>query len=432
MNWTLVRRMFMILGIALLIFLYFSLQWGSLDAFAQAFDSCKYIFCDFLRYYYPMGKQILTEHKPSEGFYYSPTIALVFSLWRFQERETAILTWGVVQILAIILLLATWHHSRQKVSFPFRLLFLFLTLTAMPVIHNFKWGQISLLINLSIILALELYEANQKAAAAFWLAFSTLFKFYPILFLFYFLFTGDLIFIVLFMFLLFVLGIAIPAMFIGFKPTIIFYFAVLDVTGARFADMADRLPGINSQYFPLVAMRYFGEFNNLEWLPPLQILSWLILGANLLLVMLLASSNLENRNRWAFLILLASTSLLIPSSWPHYFIYLPASQASLLFLIARDKHRIWKYPILLVSMVFSNVLFVHTFESWQPYAYWGFLACSNLLLILLTYAETIPQLSLRGSYDFYRNYFRSVLGQVQEIRQKIISIRTSGGGSNGS
>jgi hypothetical protein len=427
MNWVLVRRIFIILGISLLIFLYFSLQWGSLDAFAQAFDSCKYIFCDFLRYYYPMGKQILAEHKPSEGFYYSPTIALAFSLWRFLERETAILTWGVVQVLAVIFMIATWHHSLQKASFPFRLLFLFLALTAMPVIHNFKWGQISLLSNLSIILALEFYESKKKTAASFWLAFASLFKFYPILFLLYFVLAGDLVFLILFMLFLFLLGIAIPAFFIGFKPTIIFYFAVLDVTGARFADMADRLPGINSQYFPLVAMRYFGEFNNLEWLLPLQILSWLIVGANLLLVFMLASSNLENRNRWAFLILLASTSFLIPSSWPHYFIYLPAFQASLLFLTARDKHRIWKYPILLVSMVFSNVFFVHTFESWQPYAYWGFLACSNLLLILLTYAETVPHLSLRASRDFYRDYFRAVTGQVMDLKRRLFSVRSSRG-----
>jgi hypothetical protein len=403
------KKKFPIWGLVLAIFLQYYFHWGSLDAFVIEIDSCDSLFCDFTRYYYPMGKKLLDNPVPTEGFYYSPVIAQVFSLWRFQSKAAAVVSWGVVQIAAVILLIAVWMRSIQKQKFSLRLLYLFLVLTAMPVVHNFKWGQISIIVTLSILLALELYEAGRKIPASFLLAFSALFKFYPVVFLFYFLWTGDLLFLILCGFFFLLLGVALPALTLGLKPTISFYFAILDSAGTRFSFATGKLPGVNSLYFPLVAMRYFGEFNNPAWLLPLQIVGWLILGANAFLVLLVAASNLEHRLRWAFLLMLASTPFFISSLWAHYFVYLPAFQLFLAFVIERDRKVYWKYPLLAVSVVLSSVFFMQLFDVWRDYAYWGFLTWSNLLLLVLAYAELIPKLSLREGLAYYRKQLRSMI-----------------------
>lgn len=403
-----IKKNALIFGLALAVFLQYCFYWGNLDSFVVEIDSCDNIFCDFTRYYYPMGKKLLDNPVPVEGFYYSPVVAQVFSLWRFQSKDAAVVTWGVVQILAVILLIAVWMHNAQKQNFSLRLLYLFLTLTAMPVVHNFKWGQVSVVVVLSILAALELYEAGWKIPASFLLTFGALFKFYPLVFLFYFLLTGDLLFLILCGFFFLLLGVALPALTLGLKPTISFYFAILDSAGARFSFATGKLPGINSLYFPLVTMRYFGEFNNPDWLLPLQIVGWLILSANILLALLVAASNLEHRLRWAFFLMLASTPFFVSSLWAHYLVYLPAFQLFLAFVIERDKHIYWKYPLLAASVVLSSVFFMQLFDAWRDYAYWGFLTLSNLLLLVLAYAELIPKLSWREGFGWYHDRLRSL------------------------
>jgi hypothetical protein len=416
MNISRPKKIALIFGIVFLIFLYYYITFhGSIKAFVVFIDSCNRLFCDFSQYYYRMGKRVLIEPFPVAGFYYSPIIALLFSFWRFLPREEAVYNWGFVQALAIILLAAVWMHSVQKRKFTFRLLYLFLVLTAIPVVHNFKAGQVSVLISLCLLSALELYEANRKIASSLLLSFGAIFKFYPLILLFYFFFIGDYVFLILCAFFLFLLGIAIPAWFIGLKPTIHFYFAAFDSAATRFSLATGRMPGINALYFPLVAMRYFGEFNNPAWLPLLQTVSFLFIGANLFLVLLIAASEIEYRNYWAFLILLASTPFFVVSSWAHYFIYLPAFQVFLFYVIKKDKHRYWKYPILFASIFLSSVFLSNLFAEWRFYAYWGFLAWANLLALFLAYAELIPQLSLREAINNYREKSSAAMNGLKSI-----------------
>jgi hypothetical protein len=124
---------------------------------------------------------------------------------------------------------------------------------------------------------------------------------------------------------------------------------------------------------------------------------------------LIAASKLEHKLRWAFLILLASTPFYVPSAWAHYLVFLPGFQVFLAFIIERDKNRYWKYAILFISAVLSSVFFLHMFETWSEYANWGFMVVSNVLLLLLTYVEIIPQLSLQAGVNYYKNHLHNLM-----------------------
>jgi len=385
------RKFGLELGIILSVLIYYYFRWGSLGNFVSAIDHCDLLFCDFSRVFYKMGGAIFSQQIPSRGFYYSPFAAIIFSLWGFQPPNIALITWGIAQLITSVGLFLYWLPAMQRSKFSFRLFYLFLSLTAFPLLHNFKWGQVSAIITLAIFLTMELYQAQKWIWAAFWLAFSVAFKFYPAIFVLYFVFKRDLKFLIAFAFFLFLLGIVIPTVVTGIDPTINFYLSILK-KGVGFSTTGN--DAINSLYFPSVVLRLVGEGAGNIWLARLQAVGLMILGANILLVFLIVFSNLVYRIQWSFLLIFASIPFIIPTSWAHYFVYLPAFQAWVVFMIAKNKFSVIKYILLFFSILLSNIIFFNFFDNWGAYAAPGYLFWSNLLLLLVAYLELISQLRI--------------------------------------
>ncbi|MBV6466596.1 MAG: hypothetical protein PGMFKBFP_01914 [Anaerolineales bacterium] len=383
------------LGIVFLVLIYYYLQWGNLETFVASIDHCDALFCDFSRVFYKMGETIFSQKIPSRGFYYSPFAAIFFSLWGFQPPITALITWGITQLILLVGMFLCWLPVMQKSQPYFGPAYLFLLLTAFPVLHNFKWGQVSVMITLAIFLTMELYQSRQWVWAAFFLAFSVAFKFYPVIFILYFVFKRDVKFLAAFIIFLFLLGIVIPAVFNGFEPTISFYLSILK-KGVGFSNTGS--DAINSLYFPNVILRLVGKDSGSIWFQRLQILGFVVAAANILLVMFVATSNLARRLQWSFLLLFVSIPFFVSTSWAHYFVYLPAFLAWAVFVVTKSNLSFVKYILLFFSMLFSSIIFFNILRHWSAYAIPGYLFWSNLLLLLAAYLELVPQLRISNMF----------------------------------
>jgi hypothetical protein len=91
--------------IAFLLVAYYASAWGNVARFKVAMDECFYSFCDFADYYYPMGEAIFRTGLPVKGFVYSPFIAILLAVFPPLGLNTALVLWGILQALCIVLYL---------------------------------------------------------------------------------------------------------------------------------------------------------------------------------------------------------------------------------------------------------------------------------------------------------------------------------------
>ncbi|MBM3123761.1 MAG: DUF2029 domain-containing protein [Chloroflexi bacterium] len=406
------------LGIALSILLFYYLRWGTFENFNAAIDHCDFIFCDFNKPFYIMGENILTVKAPTNGFYYSPFAALLFLPYGQQPRQLALIWWGISLFIGLIGLYVVWQSSMHRTNPSFKLLYLFLLFTAFPVLHNFKWGNISILIFLLIFLSIGLYQSGRWVWSSFWLAFAATVNFYPVLFVLPFLFKRDLKFLIAFGLFILLLAIIVPTAVIGFDPTINFYLEVLKNPQSRspFFVINGDPRGSTSQYFPRLMLRLLGGTIPEFWLIIVQAASLLLLAGNMCMAWLAANSKLAGHLQWSFLFVFTSIPFVVPTSWSHYFVFLPAFQAWAVFAIDRGGRvlAILKYFILFVSIVLSNGLYYLSFEKRELYAFGGFVFWADLLLMIVACLEWIP----RFKYSDFLGTLEQWLPAATKLRRR--------------
>ena len=149
-----------------------------------------------------------------------------------------------------------------------------------------------------------------------------------------------------------------------------------------------------SQYFPRVMHRLLGGSVPLTGLYILQGMSLLFLGTIMFLVLLISSSTLTDKLQWSFLLLFASIPFFVPTSWAHYFVFLPGFQAWMVFAIKKAGGWLPKlsFLLLVISMVLSSSLFFIVFDHRQLYAAGGFVFWSDFLMIIAAFLIVVPQL----------------------------------------
>ncbi len=158
------------------------------------FISPKHTVGDFDVYYassqhYLAKAPVYIPHDGIEEFKYSPLFALVFSPLTFFNKTTALYIWGILNIVSLYLIFYFLFKLKQfSISAPRDLfiIVLLLALTGRFIYSNIILGQIN--IPLCFLMVLTMYlEINKKY---FWagavLAFSLMIKFFPLLFLVYF------------------------------------------------------------------------------------------------------------------------------------------------------------------------------------------------------------------------------------------------------
>jgi hypothetical protein len=215
------------------------------------------------------------------------------------------------------------------------------------------------------------------------LAFAIAVKFYPAIFLLYFALRRDG------WFLLACLGstmalLVLPEVWIGWERGLQFQAVAAKALFAARETWIHHDP--NSQFLPHVVRRIWGFGSGEGWVIGRSLAYGGCVG--LLLVAWAAvrrddaSSDLAAR-----MLFFLATPLWVPTSWPHYFCYLPASQWLLLDDLAGRVRRsrsviVAAGGLVALSVAFSSVFALQASDGWYRYSSQGFLLAADLALAL--------------------------------------------------
>jgi len=378
------KRTFILFVILLIaaVFGYFWLEWRSLQNFVTAIDHGDILFGDLVDFYHPMTKVILTEKLPVNGYYYSAFFALLISPLGSLPIEQAQWIWGALQVVLAGLLAWVAGFKTLELPRPQKLLFLFLFLTSFPLLHNFKWGQISVLMTLCILASMWLYQQDRPLLSALILAFAVSIKYYPIIFLAYPLFKRDFRFLSAFGISALIFYAVIPSLVLGPQAWVGFERAVSQlITDAKFTG------DVNSQYLGHVILRSLpfddAPFKQKVASMLLQSAGGLVFLANIGLIWLAQKKQVKDALVISTGLMFLSLPFIIQTSWSHYFVYLPFVQITLIHFFGKESKPALGF--LVASCAASSILVFNLFPGWSAYNNAGMLFISNLLLLIAIY-----------------------------------------------
>jgi hypothetical protein len=339
---------------------------------------------DYFYFFYPMGEKLLREPKPVEGFLYSPFAALFFVPFGRAPYQASAFVWALI-LLFLVAWLAREAARLGSKSPALAVLGVALMLSSFPLLHDLKFGQVSILIVALLWTSAVLYDRGQGISAAACLAFAAAFKAYPLFFLSYFVVKRDLRFVATTLGFLLVLLVFVPVVALGSSDTWAFYVDVASQLDTRFgAGVAD----VNSQSFASLGERLVLRPLGLDSSPFHALFTtfrYALCG-----VLLFGLSRFVRRpefsTRDAFLWLFLATPFVVATSWPHYFVYLPLAVVGTLAMLPRVQVSKRRRGIALggsaIAAVLSNIVFFDCVNDRKLYATSGLLFLANLAAIV--------------------------------------------------
>ena len=228
------------------------LLWGSIDGFVNAIDHGEQLFGDFQRFYYPMGEVLFAERWPVRGYYYTSFFALGLSLVALLPLAAATVLWGGLQVGWVAVFYYVSGRYLLGLSARGMLVYLLLLLSSFSLLHNFKWGQVSVLVTLGVVAAFALHQQGRSALGGIALALVTCIKYYPGTFVVYFLIRRDGRFLAAFGIGLLGFYCLLPAALLG--PGDWWYFE--RASAQSLPEAARLLRDFNTQYFVHVLNRW--------------------------------------------------------------------------------------------------------------------------------------------------------------------------------
>jgi hypothetical protein len=364
--------------------------WGGLSAFLRSIDGDDLPpFMDFTGHYYPMAAALLSGGAPVRGFYYPASFALMLVPLTWLPMRSAFLVWFALEIassLAVMVLggLLLWPRGRA-----YALGAVALTAASLPLWHGFRWGQVSALVTALMFAALLARRARPWLAPSL-LAVATAIKGFPALLALRWLGrleTGSLARFAGAAALLVVLA---PAVALG--PAGLMRFTLETRAGAQQAVESWVPNDVNSQYLPFVVARWSDSRETRPGpsdppapeIPGLRLLCWLAFFANLAAAYGVARRRDDDALLEAAL-LFTALPLVLPTSWPHYFVFLPVCQMTALAYARREPRaalQIAGVTLALASMLLASLPAFAAVGGHPRYARLGLLCVANLTLLL--------------------------------------------------
>lgn len=383
---------------------YYWIEWRTFANFVEAIDHSTQFMLDFAGHYYPMGRRILQIPIPVFGYYYTSFFALLLVPVCVLSLPFAMVVWGVIQFAGLAALVIIPARGLLKMRPSGMVLYAGLCVTSYPVLHNIKWGQVSILLTVCVIAAFLAHNKNKKILAGVLLAFAAAIKFYPALFIVYFILKRDVRTCVAFVLAALVFYFAFPATVLGFANWLEFEKAVSIAIGSAEWVSHD----VNSQYFAHVGLRWFAAIFERDagssFDLALTIAGYGIALSCIAMVWFLQRRELCEKHRLPMVVIFLAMPFVVKTSWPHYFVYLPLCQAAVFSYHAscfRDSGPCGKAlsALPVFSMLFSSVFLFNLFPGWSTYNSYGMLFLSNLLLLVAVYAIPAMSVNKTGQAD---------------------------------
>jgi hypothetical protein len=386
-----VKRLFVLAAILFLASVYYWAYWRNLDSFVAAVDRSPtpILFWDYYTNYVPAAQEFVHEGIPAPGFYYSPFFAMLLLPLTKLQADQLFLPWLLVQGLAIIaLFLIPCFFLRKENGTVIFGLYCAVFSTCYPILHNFKFGQVSVLLNASMLLSAALYAKGRRFPAALALSVPIAIKFYFAFFLTIFLLKRDWKFVAQCVLLAACFGFAFPALFIGMDSTVFFYIALF-----KSIYQAPYLGDTNSQFFASLAVRFCWKILNVSaaTMAGLRLVfAWVgvLIALTVLIVefVTIRKANTQSSFWWCLFLTATLTPFLVPTAWPHYFVFLPAGQLFLLLILFRKDSWLRRDLLILWFALIPSVLLAGvplvTVIGHGRYSFAGCLFLSNLALML--------------------------------------------------
>lgn len=369
-------------------------EWRSFDAFVLAIDHHPRFMQDFAGYFYPMGQRVLQDPTPVPGYFYTAFFALLLAPLGALPLRDALVVWGGVQLVCLGLLCVVPARGLLRLSGVHLVLFIGLCLTSFPVLHNTKWGQVSVPITLLVLTAFTAAAKGRRRLAGVVLALATAIKYYPILFLTYFALRGDRRVCVAFLIAFVLLYSVVPALVLG--PSNWFAFEKATITAIGTAEWVSS--DVNSQYVVHVGLRWFdlaaGAAAGDGAATTLKIAGYGIALLCLALVIRPPRGRSADAGGLAMVVPFLVIPFVVRTSWPHYFAYLPFCQAAVLLRAVNQPcrstvSRIRRCAPVVLSMLLSSVFVFTLFPDWMAYNSAGMLFLSNAVLLAITVALSL-------------------------------------------
>jgi alpha-1,2-mannosyltransferase len=384
------RLLIVQLAVALLCVLALLRQFPSVKDFVAAIDHGDVPGGDFVFHYYPTARDSIRAGAPAGGFFYPAGFAVFLAPLGRLDLEPARVLWYLI-LAASVLWTATWVMRAVAPKQPLlAILGTALYVTSIPVLHDFKWGQVSVLIVATAATAFVLRAREKQKTSAALLGVAAAIKMYPLVFVGWFVLRRDWRFVARAAIACAITLAVLPAIVMGPVHALFFQrVATQSVVGAQDGVLYD----FNSQFAPAVLARYYGGWGvastSITRLG--QIGAWtalaIIAGLLLLLSVTKAKRITERRELWAFVLLSSTVPFWLKTSWTHYFVHLPIAQVLLAStLVERRRPRDLAVLVLLVapSVFLSNVVGLPGAEGWLPYAESGSPFFANLAVLVAT------------------------------------------------
>jgi hypothetical protein len=347
-----------------------------------------HLFTDFRLFYYPTGRDLFRTGLPVPGYFYTPLFALLLSGLAAFPLGVALLVWGLLQLAVLAGLLIVPAMAFGRKSRWYGWLYVALSVCSVPILHNLRWGQISVPLVFCVVSAMYLYHAEKRYAAAVLLGLAASIKYYPLAFGFYMLARKDYRCLAALVLATACLSAGLPALVLGPAGALRFYSAV----NQNFQDAQGRLiVDPNSQYVVhAVGRLVWGHVPQGIAYRALEAAGYAICVANAALVWLLAGRNLPRRTEWAFCLIFLSIPFALKTSWPHDLAYLPFCQAFVLTQLSsggRSRPGRWALAgLVLVSVVLSSPLLFPLLSRPHVASRGGYLFLADAVLLLAAYA----------------------------------------------
>ena len=370
--------------------------WTTPYDFVRAIDHGDVLFGDFVFHYYPTVANNLREGPPAGGFFYPAGFAALMAPLGLFPLETAMMMWAFVLLACVVFVASRLVREAARENASLAAFGTLLTMTSVPVLHDLKWGQVSLPILACAGGAMLLNARGRSWAAAALLGICVGIKGYPLVLLGWFLLKGDLHFFVRGAIASVVTLVVLPAIVLG--PAHALFFQRVSqsaVLGASDGVLRD----FNSQYGPVVIARaVYGlgawdlvtvaqeGWGIIACLTCLLAIGWLALIA----ARSSAPAIAERRDVFGLVLIFSSVPFWLKTSWTHYFVHLPVAQTLLVGTLAsagsaRRGTRVLALVLLLCPSVFlSNLAGLLSYanrEGWLFYASDGSLFFANLFVL---------------------------------------------------
>jgi hypothetical protein len=365
-------------GIAGPALLFYRALWGNFHSFVIAMDHGDLFASDFLLHYHTTAQALFTTATPSPGFFYSCFFALLLTPLGRLDSSRALAVWVVLQSMGALLLLLLPVRQFLRRSPWLAAFYVAACAFSLPLLDNFRWGQVSVFVTLGILQTGMNAPSRRNALG---LAVVTAIKYYPALFALHFVASRRWKPLAYFGIWTLVLYGLLPAALLG--PRRALEFQRLSFKQARIAEGSWVPVDTNSQYLGHIVPRLLGD----GWRKPVGRRLSMALGLALFacnLAALWRDTPSDGNGEIALALLFLSLPLVVETSWPHYFVFLPFCQAVVMDGAQRLPRRDLRWLVratAALSAILASVPFFAWIGDWQRYEGSGILFFADVSLL---------------------------------------------------